>query len=118
MLSAINIINYFGGVSHFADMIGVSRMCLYNWQKKGDEWLGVPLKFRKIILDYAVRNHIDFIESDFDSDERIKKIMQSALKKHRSSIGCVICVDNCKHPVSENKAPWFKFKGHVNEQCN
>lgn len=107
MVSANYIIAYFGGVSHFARIAGVSRMCLYKWMKKGNEWKGVPNRFRQKIRDYVAEHNIDFIESDFESHERMKHIIETTREGYFYEPRCVVCKKLCKNPVPEHKAPWF-----------
>lgn len=107
MVLAIYLITYFGGVSHFARIVGVSRMCLYKWIKKGNEWKGIPHRFRPKIREYVIANNIDFRESDFESHERIKQIIEKAREGVVYEPRCAVCSTLCSNPVPEHKAPWF-----------
>lgn len=107
MARAEYIVNYFGGVSHFAKISGISRTTLYTWMEMGNTWQGIPRRFRRRIMDYAAQNSIDFLEEDLVSHKRLQDIIEDAERTTRYRSNCGVCITPCDNPVPHCKVPWF-----------
>lgn len=105
---AHTIITYLGGDAHVANILGVSRSCVFclslpRVQGGAD---GI-IDYRKmlILLAYAKNHGIDLRQNDFLNAARLRRILNAYDKD--VEISCCVCGGPCTFPIHISRAPWM-----------
>lgn len=79
------IAQYFGGLRALAKITGVTVSYVYLWgqpkEKRGHEGY-IPIRYQRILLDYAKTNSIDLCPNDFFDPKRLEDIMKNNTEKY------------------------------------